>query len=127
MQNDIRTHVISLLESYPDDLRKIRVLRYELEQPQQIGLEAEAAVTNTASTGKIMQKLLPLEREVNRLIHYISLLPKREQRVLQLHYFEQMPWSEISATMQLSLRTVQNTLKSAVAHLSDFYSLLEDD
>lgn len=81
----------------------------------------EAAHANSEIMDDIATTLMPMEREADRLQHYISLLEEREQIVLRQHYFEHRSWDTIGSKLAATPRTAQNLCKSAVTKLTELY------
>ena len=80
-----------------------------------------AASLNDESREEIVSKLIPLEREVDRLEHYIQLLPTQQATLLRCHFFDGVGWSELCAEMRLSPKTLRKLREEAVDALTEMY------
>ena len=78
-------------------------------------------INHDAITG-VSIRLLHLEQEISRLKFYVSLLDIRQSQVLRQAYFEQMTNEEISKSINLATRTVQDIKKRAIDALTDMYN-----
>ena len=70
---------------------------------------------------EIAMRLIPLEQEIRRLEHYVSLLNSRMALIIRMHYFEEQPWEVIASKLDLSVRRVQYLKNAAVDKLSEMY------
>ncbi|MFI3293284.1 MAG: hypothetical protein SNI70_07170 [Rikenellaceae bacterium] len=152
---DIRKEVIRILESYPSAKRKIALLRYELEHPQQItsdelvgalnfahgdgsmpsvpghisnktmyiamSYQEKAAAVNSEVLDSIATKLFVLEREVNRLEYFVSLMDEADQETITEHYMHQRTSEDIAEKSGLSRRTVFKQRNKAIDNLVEMY------
>lgn len=64
--------------------------------------------------------------ELQRVEHYMSLLPKDEADVIRLSYFDLLSWDEIAQMSACSLSTLQRRRKKGVDKLVYYYSILSD-
>lgn len=87
--------------------------------------QTEAARLSGENMDEIMRQLIPLEREVHRLEHHLSLLPSRAQTVLRMYYMEKMPWEAIAEALSSTPRTAQKLRVAAVAQLAELYSCVK--
>lgn len=87
--------------------------------------QTEAARLSGETMDEIVRQLIPLERETERLEHYVSLLQVRQVEVIRLYYFEQMPWDELSRKLNTSAKTLRRLRNDAVKSLSDMYDLAQ--
>lgn len=74
----------------------------------------------------VSEKLIELERMVDRLHYCISLLDDRQAQVIRLYHFERKTWEEIADNMALSVRTVQKTKSAAVDKLVEMYCYVQN-
>ncbi|WFB63311.1 sigma-70 family RNA polymerase sigma factor [Sphingobacterium sp. WM] len=59
-----------------------------------------------------------IERELNTILNYwMKSLPLKRRKIFELYYFENKSTKEISETLQLSIKTVQNQLISSKSSL----------
>lgn len=155
MKNEIRTYVLSLLESYRECKRQIALLHYEIKHPARITpAEAVEAMTfakgtergytstghvsdktmyialnyreaaenlNAGVVDSIVSKLVPLERETDRLEHYVALLDTRQAAVIRRYYFERLSWDRICSEMQATPKTLRKVRDAAIDALAEMY------
>ena len=76
---------------------------------------------NASTTDEIAAQLVELEQEQNRLKYYVSLLDAREKDVIQLTYFSQHSWSEVSKKLGVTSRTARRTREQAITKLARMY------
>ena len=74
----------------------------------------------------LSEKLIELERMVDRLHYCVSLLEDRQAQVIRLYHFEKKTWEEIADSMVLSVRTVQKTKSAAVDKLVEMYCYVQN-
>jgi len=74
----------------------------------------------------VSEKLIELERMVDRLHYCVSLLEDRQAQVIRLYHFEKKTWEEIADNMALSVRTVQKTKSAAVDKLVEMYCYVQN-
>lgn len=149
-----REDVLKMLNAYTENMRKIALLRYELEHPAHISpdemIEAmafaqgdgsgtpsnhisnktlyialnyreSAEQANSDTMDEIACRLFPLERERDRLHHYVALLDERMARIIRLCYFEKLPLEEVCAKMKVSTKTLRKQRVEAVDALAAMY------
>ena len=154
-----REQVQELLEQYPELVRKISILRFELQRPPAISPEeiidsmnfthgrGEGHISGVVSNktmyialnyrenaervnhellDDIAIRLVPLERKLDRLEHYVSLLNPRMAQVIRLCYFEDLPWDAVAAKMEISIRSAQKLKNAAVDKLAQMYAFVDD-
>ena len=155
MSNLSTNYVITLLQNYRANKRKIEQLRYELEHPARVSpdemieamgdgegrpsgsvsnktlyiamnFQSAADEVNTALTHDLVSRLVPLEQEINRLEHYVALLEPRQAEVIRLAYFEGHTWHQISDKTQITTRTLYKIRNQAVEELAEMYALTAD-
>ncbi len=85
--------------------------------------QTEAAQLSSEAMDEITRQLIPLEREMNRLEHHVSLLTERQAAVIRLYYFEGNPWERVAQMQEISVRTAQLIRKEAVRELAAMYAL----
>jgi len=66
-----------------------------------------------------------MQVEINRIDHYLTLIPNDEARVLKLFYFEGITVAEISKKIHRSPRTVYRMKEHAIGEIIRYYSLLD--
>ena len=78
---------------------------------------------NSESKTDLINRLVVLEHEQDRLVYYVSLLDKRQAGVVRRFYFDTCSLEEIAAEIGVSLRTVCKIKSRAIDSLADMYSL----
>lgn len=154
MDNNMRTHIIALLESSQERKRKIVLLHYELDHVAQtsgremietmsfghgeggghtdghisdktfyiaLNYQSRADKMNADLKKEIVEQLVELEREQERLEYYVSLLEERQATVIQLIYFKRLPLEEIASQVGVVLRTVRKIKDHAIDELTKMY------
>ena len=134
--------VLHQLETYVSRKQRVTALRYELEcldgisrdkgkggpsdtEPLSGKASREAAESGSQRTREeVLAEYLPNKQAVERLEHHVSLLTKREQKVLYLRYRDHKKVSDIAAEMEISVRTVSYIRKQAVNRLCEMYSIV---
>ena len=155
-----RASVQHLLEQYPELIRKISILRFELQHPSTVSPDdmidtmnfehrtGEGLISGVVSNktmyialnyrdhadqvnrkhfDEIASRLVPLERSIERLQHYVSLLDKRMAHVIRSYYFDCYSWDEIASQLGLSVRSVQKLKNTAVDKLTEMYEFADSD
>lgn len=77
---------------------------------------------NSDATAEVVERLIELETEQNKLLHYISLLEPREAQVIRLFYFEKLSWEKIAAEVNVAPRTAHRIKNEAIDALAEMYS-----
>ena len=85
----------------------------------------KAEQANRGLLDEIVDRLAPLERRLERLEHYVSLLSPRMAKVLRLYYFEERLWDEIASELGISVRSAQKLRSGAVDKLVEMYDFIE--
>ena len=80
-----------------------------------------AARLNDENREDIIGKLIPLEREIDRLEHYIRLLEEQKATLLRRHFFDGLGWNELCAEMRLSPKTLRKLREEAIDDLAEMY------
>ncbi len=80
-----------------------------------------AARLNDENREDIVSKLIPLEREVDRLEHYIQLLEEQKAILLHRHFFDGVGWNELCSEMRLSPKTLRKLREEAIDDLAEMY------
>ena len=154
MQETVRKQVEALLRSYPELLRKVELLRYELNHsaaisPQEM-MEAMAFAKSDGmghGTGGISNKTLyiamsdqdaaerinmeAVEELVERLVPMERTLHRLEhhlstpeQEVIRLCYFEQKSLPDAAQAMSTSVWAVRKQRDAAVTNLANMYAFV---
>lgn len=153
-----REQILQLLEEYPELIRNVSILRFELQRPPAISPEEmidsmnfvrgsgeghvagaisnktmyialnyreHAERINQERLDEIAGRLVPMERSIERLQHYVSLLDKRMAQVIRAYYFEHQAWDDIASQLGLSVRSVQKLKNAAIDKLAEMYEFAE--
>jgi len=81
---------------------------------------------NLDSQKQITRELHALERDVERLEHYVSLLDERQAQVIRLRDFDGKPWNEIEEVLDKPQRTLSDLRQAAITELAVMYGYIED-
>lgn len=76
---------------------------------------------NTDASSEVIERLVALEREQERLKYYVSLLAERQANVIRLTYFEGYTQEDVAAKLELAKRTVQMLKAQAINDLAAMY------
>ena len=82
-------------------------------------------MSNAEATNEIAQRLLELEAEQDRIRYYVSLLEKREAKVIRMTYFEGINQDVASKSLGIVPRTMRRIKKEAIAKLAEMYAFAE--
>lgn len=72
-----------------------------------------------------MEQLVELEREQERLKYYVSLLKRRQKKVIELFYFEGMTQDEVANSLEVTVRYVHSIKAKAIDELVSMYEYVE--
>jgi hypothetical protein len=153
--NEIRKHVESILNSYPDMKQQLKVMEFELDSLQPMldprviedkvfahsGADRVSGVQPRDRTADIVIEhvdgqrdaryhalksvVYTMSHEICRLEYYLSLLQKEDSAVLRHFYFEGMNLAAIAKSDLVSQSTVQRRKKRGFATLVKYYSALD--
>lgn len=87
-----------------------------------LNYQSKAETANSDATAEVVEHLIELETEQNKLLHYISLLDPREARVIRLFYFEKLSWENIAKKINVAPRTAHRIKNEAIDALAEMYS-----
>lgn len=76
---------------------------------------------NHDASGEVIERLVALEREQERLKYYVSLLSERRASVIKLTYFEGYTQEDVATKMEIAKRTVQTLKAQAIDDLTAMY------
>jgi hypothetical protein len=154
--NEIRKHVESILNSYPDMKQQLKALRYEMDILQKTldpgmiedkvfahsGGERVSSSQPRNQTADIVIEHVDGQRdaryhalksimytmglEVRRLEHHLALLPKEEADIIRWFYFDGLSWASIAKKTSLTIRSAQRRRKCGLDGLVNFYSVTDD-
>ena len=75
---------------------------------------------------EVVDRLIELEREQERLVYYITLLKDTQQEtVIRRFYFEGRTWSEIARELNVVTRTVHKIKNRALDRLAAMYTFTD--
>lgn len=77
---------------------------------------------NQGTRAEIVNQLVELENQQERLNYYVSLLKKRHAEVLKLLYFEGYSQEECAVKLDITTRTVRRIKDDAIDELAEMYS-----
>ncbi len=81
---------------------------------------------NTDAREEVVERLIELEREQEKLAYYITLLnDKQQETVIRRFYFEGHTWSDIARELHVVTRTVHKIKNRALDRLADMYTFAE--
>ena len=80
---------------------------------------------NYDAAGYYAAKLWRMELERDRLNFYVSLLERRQRKVIELYYMEGISREEIAADLGVTVRTFHKIRKQALDRLAEMYKLTE--
>lgn len=78
---------------------------------------------NADTTEEIVERLVRMEYEQERLIYYVSLLDLQQRTAINRFYFEGTSWEKIAQELQIAVRTVYKVKKRALDRLVELYEL----
>lgn len=76
---------------------------------------------NNGASKEVIEHLVALEQEQERLKYYISLLAERQANVIKLTYFEGCTQEDVATKMGLAKRTIQLLKAQAIDELVTMY------
>ena len=76
---------------------------------------------NNSASKEVIEHLVALEQEQERLKYYVSLLAERKANVIRLTYFEGCTQENVAAKMGLAKRTIQLLKAQAIDELVTMY------
>ena len=74
---------------------------------------------------EISDQLAELEREQDRMDHYISLLDERGKTILKMYYLEGVTMTAIADKFYLTERTIERSKKRAIDELAEMYAFTQ--
>ena len=76
---------------------------------------------NQIGADEVVEQLVELEREQERLNYYVSLLEGRQKKVIQMFYFEGKTPDEVAKTLQVTIRYAHFIKSKAINELVAMY------
>ena len=80
---------------------------------------------NQISAGEVVEQLVELEREQERLKYYVSLLKVRHKKVIQMFYFDGMAPDEVAEALQITVRYAHAIKSNAISELASMYEYVD--
>ncbi len=80
---------------------------------------------NQLGADEVVEQLVELEREQERLKYYVSLLKRRQKKVIELFYFEGMTQDEVANSLEVTVRYVHSIKAKAIDELVSMYEYVE--
>lgn len=80
---------------------------------------------NQIGTDEVVEQLVELEREQERLNYYVSLLKERHKKVIQMFYFEAMTPDEVAETLRITVRYAHFIKSKAIGELVSMYEYVD--
>lgn len=90
-----------------------------------LNYQEQADRMNSDSCAEIVEHLVELEREQERLVYYISLLDDKQETVIRQFYFENHTWGEIARELHVVIRTIHKIKNRALDRLASMYTFAE--
>lgn len=84
--------------------------------------QTEAARQLSGAMDEIVSKLVPLEREVDRLDYYLSFLDTQQREVVQKCFFEKLPLQKAADALSISLWSIRKRRDGALEKLTEMYN-----
>lgn len=81
---------------------------------------------NSESTSDIVERLVELEHEQQRLVYCVSLLGHPYEEAIRMFYFEGRSWENIAKEIQVALRTIYKIKNKALDCLAEMYEFSEE-
>ena len=76
---------------------------------------------NAERIEEISLQYLDAMKQCARIQRYVSLLKEKQRKVIELHYFDGLAWSEVAEKMGIAARTVLKIRQRAVEKLEELY------
>lgn len=84
----------------------------------------KAKCLNVHEKQELRDELRRTEVEVNRLVHYVSLLDGKQADVVRMRCFEGKTISQVVEILKISESSIKNIFKAAVSTLTEMYNLI---
>ncbi len=89
-----------------------------------LNYQDKAERMNSDATEGIVERLVDLEHEQERLVYYISFLDDKQETVIRQFYFEGHTWGEIARELHVVPRTVHKIKNRALDRLVAMYKVV---
>lgn len=90
-----------------------------------LNYQEQTELINWKSKGEIASRLVQLEKQQNRLKHYVSLLEPPRGEVIRLLFFEGHSQEECAKILGISTRTVRRHKEEGIDELTELYSFMD--
>ena len=80
---------------------------------------------NQIGADEVVEQLVTLEKEQERLKYYVSLLKARHKKVIQMFYFDEMTPDEVAETLQVTVRYAHSIKSNAINELVSMYEYMD--
>lgn len=89
--------------------------------------QASAERMNYAAEQEVVGRLIPLEREADRLEHYVSLLEPEQRALIRRCYFDRQSLSLISQEAGVTVKTLRKRRNSAIEAIVEMFLFAKGD
>jgi predicted DNA-binding protein YlxM (UPF0122 family) len=79
---------------------------------------------NTDTVMQISRELCELEGEIERIEHYVSILPEYQAKLIRRHYFDSLTWNELEDEFGMTKRSLFNHQNAALDELASMYDFI---
>lgn len=86
-----------------------------------LNYQNRADQVNNGASREVIERLVTLEQEQERLKYYVSLLAERQANVIKLIYFEGYTQEDVAERLKIAKRTVQMLKAQAIEALVAMY------
>lgn len=86
-----------------------------------LNYQAQVNHMNGDTAEEVVEQLVTLEREQERLKYYVSLLSDRQGKVIELFYFQGMTQDEVANALEVTVRYVHSIKAKAINELVSMY------
>jgi len=100
-------------------------VNYDKTHQIAVSFRQKAEEANREIVQRIIGELYPMEREHDRLRHFISLLDSRQAAVIRMTYIEHITVERIAEVLEVTDKTVQKIKKQGIENLCELYELTD--
>ena len=90
-----------------------------------LNYQVRADHINNNAAQEVVEQLVALEREQERLEYYVSLLNERHKKVIQMFYFDEMAPDEVAEILQVTVRYAHAIKSKAIGELVSMYEYVD--
>lgn len=80
---------------------------------------------NQLGADEVVEQLVALEKEQERLKYYVSLLKARHKKVIQMFYFDEMTPDKVAEALQVTVRYAHSIKSNAINELVSMYEYVD--